>query len=326
MRQLEQTLIRTRSVLRKAWSRVGSTDPELVAPARLVLQVDDSDLSGSMGTGVPMTMAEWSQAIAQVVEWLGPVPVTVIATHNADDPQVADLIRFAHRLECSTRLVTDGTGIDVSRAETLIDMGLDSVRLIIGGVSEDVQRQTVGNAAIEATSAVDALLEVRQERGVSLDLEIAIPWVNGVTTELSAVVGWARQAGVDGFRIVAPYRADSLPADPELLDTTIDEGADFCRNTSTSIEELHTMVAHQDGAPGIDRSHSRRRLKCPVAGQRIVIGARRAVYSCPFHAPIGSFDTELKAVWSQAGTHLDSVASCSRACVHTELAPEPIFG
>lgn len=326
MRQLEQSLIRTRSILRRAWSRAGVTDPELVAPSQLVLRVDDADLPGVMGSGKSLTLHQWQESIAEVVAWIGPVPVTVIATHNADDSDVPELIRFAHRLECSTRLVTDGTGITPELADHLLSCGLDAVRLLVGGVSELVQRQTVGNAAVEATSALASLHTARLEAGARLDIEVAIPWVEGVTLELSAVIGWARQAGADGFRIVAPYRSERLPADPELLDGVVDDYGVFCRNTTTSIEELHTMVAHQDGAPGIGRAHSRRRTKCPVGGQRLVIGRRRSVYSCPFHAPIGDLDAELSQVWQQAGAHLSAIASCNRACVHTELAPQPILG
>ena len=326
MRQLENKLIRTRGVLRRAWSRMASTDPEMVAPARLVLQLDDTDLPGTMGNSEELTVHGWHQLIAQVVEWIGPVPVTVIATHSAGDPLVDELVRFAHRMECHTTLVTDGTGIDEARAETIVDMGLSAVRILVGGVSDGVQKKTVGNFAHEATRAVAALLAARRSRGCDLDVEIMIPWVEGVTAELTAVVGWAKQAGVDGFQVVAPYKAARLPADPESLDTVVDQAGSFCRNTTYSIEELHSMVAHQDGGPGLDRTHARRRGKCPVGGQRIVIGARRAVYSCPFHAPIGVLGDELSAVWSEAGPHLEAISSCSRVCVHAELAPTPILG
>jgi hypothetical protein len=161
---------------------------------------------------------------------------------------------------------------------------------------------------------------------VALDVEVAIPWVDGVTLEINAIIGWARQAGADGFRIIAPYKAQDLPADPELLDGLMDDNEGFCRNTTKSIEEIHTMVAHQDREPGIDRSLSRRRGRCPVGGQRLVIGAHRSVYSCPFHPPIGELGDEVSAVWALAENHLTAISNCTRACVHSELAPEPIFG
>ena len=326
MRQLENKLSQTRGILRRAWSRMGSTDPEMVAPSRLVLRLDDTDLPGSIGNSAEMTAHQWHQLIAQVVEWLGPLPVTVIATHNADDPLVDALVRFAHRMECHTTLVTDGTGIDEDRAEVLLDVGLSAVRILVGGVSDGIQQKTVGNYAHEATRAVAALLGARRERGNALDVEVMIPWVEGVTVELTAIVGWAKQAGVDGFRVTAPYRAERLPADPELLDGVVDDAGSFCRNTAYSIDELHSMVAHQDGAPGIERGRTQRRGKCPVGGQRLVVGARRAVYSCPFHAPVGVLGDELSELWPKAGPHLEAIANCSRACVHAELAPLPILG
>ena len=322
MRKLEQSLIKARAVLRRAWSRAGATDPEIVAPARLVLQLDDTDLPGAMGSAEAMTVDAWNRAVTGVVERLGPLPVTVLATHNSGDAQVVPLIRFAHRLACPTRLITDGSGIDADQAGRLLDAGLGEVVVRVGGVSEAVQRVTVGNAATDATGAVAHLLAARAERETTLDVEISIPWVEGVTQELSAVVGWARQAGANGFRIVAPYRAQGLPADPELLDGTVDAAGGFCRNTETDIADLHTMVAHQDGAPGIARTRSR----CPIAGQRLVIGAGRSVYSCPFHAPIGSLDGEIADVLGQGRAHHEAIRDCSRSCVHTALAPQPIFG
>jgi MoaA/NifB/PqqE/SkfB family radical SAM enzyme len=326
MRQLEHKLNRTRAVLRRAWSRLASVDPDIVAPARLVLQLDDRDLAGTMGTGEELTLQEWNQTIAQVIEWLGPVPVTVIATRNTTDALVPELIRFAHRLECPTTLVTDGTGIDVDKAVELLASGLSSIRVLVGGVSDEVQQRTVGNDAAAATGAVAAMLSARRDTELDIDIEVIIPWVEGVTEELNAIVGWARQAGADGFRLTAPYRAASLPADPELLDEIVDSSEGFCRNTSVNLEELHAMVAHQDGAPGLSRSHSRRRFKCSVGGERLVIGRRRSVYSCPFHAPIVELDVDFASAWAQAGTHLECIATCTRACVHAELAPQPILG
>jgi len=305
---------------------MATTDPEMVAPARLVLRVDDGDLPGSIGISDEMSVQDWNQLIAQVVEWVGPVPVTVIATRSAGDPLVDALVRFAHRMGCHTTLVTNGTGIDAARAEMLLDVGLASVRVLVGGVSDGIQRQTVGNTAQEATRAVAALLNAKRDRASRLDIEIGIPWVNGVTVELKAVVGWAKQAGADGFRIVAPYKAEGLPADPELLDGVVDAAGGFCRNSTYSIEELHSMVAHQDGQPGLARKRAHRRSKCPVGGQRLVVGARRAVYSCPFHAPIGALGEEVSEVWSGAGPHLEAISTCGRVCVHAELAPTPIFG
>jgi len=326
MQQLEQQVMRTRGVLRRAWSRFGVTRPDLVAPARLVLQLDDPNVSHSAGSGEPLSIPEWRDAIASVVERWGPVPVTVLAHRTASDAEAIAAVRFAHRLECPTLLVTDGTGVTDAIADELVGGGLDSVRVIVGGVSDGIQLKTVGNTASQATGTVASFLSSRARVSESLDVEVAIPWVDGVTAELTAIIGWAQEAGVDGFRLVAPYRAERLPADPELLDHVIDAAQGFCRNGPIGIEELHAMVAHQDGEPGLARHHARRRFKCPVGGQRIVVGQRRNVYSCPFHKPIGVLHGDLAEVWSNAGEHFRRIVECKRACVHTQLAPEPILG
>ncbi|MGB0641111.1 MAG: hypothetical protein ACPGTU_17370 [Myxococcota bacterium] len=329
MLELEHQLTRARGILRRAWARTANTDPELVAPARLVLRLDDTDIPGSLGAGELLTIHQWNQVIAQAVEQFGPLPVTVLAQHNTADERIAPLIRFAHRLECHTLLVTDGTGIDDAYAELLVDVGLASIRVLIGGVSDGIQAATVGNTAAEATGAVASLLSARTSRNSTMDIEVAIPWTGPVVMEISAIVGWARQAGVDGVRILAPLLATDLPADPELLDKTIDSSGVFCRNSSVSVDEIHAMVAHQDGKPGLARNNAARRRKkskCPVGGQRLVIGAAGNVYSCPFHPPIGELSEELRDTLALGRAHLEAIASCNRVCSHVELAPAPIFG
>jgi MoaA/NifB/PqqE/SkfB family radical SAM enzyme len=288
------------------------------------LQVDDAGLPGSIGDGAPLSTAQWQNAIAAMVARLGPLPVTVLAQNSGGLPIVAMLVRFAHRLECSTLLVTNGTGVDHSAAHALLSAGLGAVRVHVGGVSEAVQQATVGNSAADATGAVAVLLKARTEGQAPLDVEVAIPWVVGVDEELSAVVGWAKQAGVDGLRIAAPYQATSIPVLAELLNDTINDADGFFRNTSSSIRALHAMADKQDGAPGTPRGSGRRR--CPVGGQRLVIGAQRAVYSCPFQAPMGSLDGEIDDVLSQGRPHLEAIKACTRSCVHPDLAPQPLLG
>ena len=51
MRQLEQQLRLTRAVLRRSWARLSLVDPELGAPARIVIRLDEADLPGSLGPG-----------------------------------------------------------------------------------------------------------------------------------------------------------------------------------------------------------------------------------------------------------------------------------
>lgn len=329
MRKLEHAMADLRASVRRARARTGRTSPDQVRPARLVLRLDDADLPGTLGTGDEMTLAAWRRLLTSAVTWLGPVPVTMLAVHNARHPYLAELVRFTHRLECDTELVTDGTGLDLDKAEELVDCGLAAARVLVGGMSEDVHRAVVGGELADATGAVAALIAAARDRGAPLDVEIGIPWQEPVQSELRAVIGWARQVGANGFRLMAPWRAERVPMDPELLDGVGDEPAPFNRTPAATLEELHGMAAAQDGQPGLSRSglgFRRRSFRCPVGGQRLEIGARGQLSCCPFKAPIGRVGEDLKSSWGAAGPHLEAIASCDRACAHPELAPRPILG
>ena len=97
MRQLEQRLRLTRAALRRSWARLSRVDPELGAPARLVLRLDDADLPGSLGEGTLLQPRDYDQILAQAVQWLGPIEVTVLATHSGDHASLIPMVRFAHR-------------------------------------------------------------------------------------------------------------------------------------------------------------------------------------------------------------------------------------
>jgi hypothetical protein len=329
MRVLEHKLAHARGTVRRAVSRLGLTDPNRLRPARLVLRIDDGDLEGSLGTGERTSSARLQRIVIEMVDWLGPVPMTLLATREGGSHLVETLVRFAHRLECPTQLVTAGKGIDQDRAEALVDCGLMGVRVLVGGVSDGVQRSVVGQPAIEATDAVMALLAARESRRAALDIEVGIPWKGRADEELRAVVGWARQVGVDGFRVIAPYKATDLPVHAELLDEIAGASDDFNRTDPATLSEIHAMVVNQDSQPGAPRTHGklqRRRFSCPVGGQRLEFTTQGHISSCPFKTPIAEAEGSVEQIWAGAGAHLEAIKSCDRVCAHVELAPQRIWG
>lgn len=321
MRKLEHALADLRGALRRARARLPSADPARVEPARLVIRLDDADFPNLILDGDALGLPDWRRVLASAVTWLGPVPVTVQAGHRAQHPYLAEIVRFAHRLECRTLLVTDGGGLGSAGAEELVDCGLAAARIWVGGVSEHVHEAVVGSPLADATGALAALSAARKSRGARLDLEVGIPWQGPVASEVKAIIGWARQAGLDGFRLVAPWRATRVPTDPELLDDLSDEPLPFNRTPAPTFDELHAMAASQDGEPGFARSGSSRRNACPVGGQRVEITATGGLFCCPFKEPIGDVDDDLRSAWAAAGPHLQAISACDRACAHVELAP-----
>ena len=329
MRVLEHRLAMARGTVRRAVSRLGLKDPEWVQPARLVLRMDEGDLTGSLGDGEPLNQAALQRALIDAVEWLGPIPVTFLALESSGSHLVESLIRFAHRLECPTELVTAGRGIDREQAEALVDCGLKAVRVLVGGVSDRVQQSVIGLPAIEATDAVAALLAARDNRRAAMDIEVGIPWRGRSNEEMRAVVGWARQAGVDGYRVLAPWSAEDMPVDAELLDDMGGVRDGFNRTDPATVVEIHAMVAHQDGQPGAPRVQGnlkRRRFRCPVGGQRVELTVNGHLRSCPFKGDIAASNGTLSERWSQSRSHLQAIHSCDRMCAHVELAPQRVLG
>ncbi len=331
MRQLEHRLAWSRLRIRQGLARLGPRDPARTIPARLSLRLDEADLPFELGQGAVLTPAAWHRGIVAMVELAGPLPVTILAGGKAGAPIAAELVRFAHRLECPVTLVCDGRGVDFAKAAELIDRGLRNLRVLIGGVSAEVHQAVLhpsgdGASLDEATGAVTAAVAARADRKARLDIEVGLPWRGPAHAEARAVLGWARQAGADGFRLLPPWLAADVAVDPELLDSLADPSDPFQRTDAGTIAALHAAAAHADGKPGHARVHalgSRRHRPCPVGGLRLELSARGRLCCCPFLPPIADAiepaSQDLPEAWAQAGPHLAAIRACDRLCAHPEL-------
>jgi len=308
MKLLQNTLLQLRTSSRRAAARLGRRRPSQVRPARLVIRLDDADLSGTL-SGERAPLARWQAWLVEAIQWLGTTPVTLRAGSLGGDGLTVDLVRFAHRLDCPTLLACDGAGLDDDAALRLVDAGLSAVRL---EVSDD-------GALAEA--AAQALVAARQQRRVTLDIEVVLIWQGAADTVAPSVLHWVRRVGCDGFRISPPWRAENMPADPALLERLLAEAGPLNRTHRGAVPELHAMVAQQDGEPGMAKPRTGRR--CPVGGQRVVLAADGGMWSCPFKVAVPRGGTVAER-WEEAGAHLGEIAGCGRACAHVELAPEPV--
>ena len=318
MRALEQGIAGLRATGRRLVSRSGRA----VRPARL-------DLSLVPDGGEALSASEWRRVLVRAVDWLGPVAVHILAPDQADDPLLADLIRFAHRLECRVTLYTNGRGIDTARAEELVDHGLAAVVIGMGGVSDPLQQQLTGASAEAALGALRALGAARADRGLPLDIEVSLAWVQGAATEGRAVLGLARQAGADGFSVVLPHQGKQLDPDSATLHELLATPAPFNRSAAYVAEAYAAMLREGGDAPGASRAATGAtgRLPCPVGGERLSVSRSGRLASCPFQAPIVPRVGDVRADWlAHAAPHLQAIRACSRACAHPELAPTPLLG
>ncbi len=312
MRRLQHHIAEARAAARNLSARLGPLQPADLRPARLVLRLDDADLPGSLGEGAPLAEAALQARIAEAVGWLGPLPVTVFSAGiDAEGPAI-ELLRFAHRLDNATTLVTAGLGLDERVALALMDAGLGRLCLRL-----DADSAAPGSPA---QGALKALRFARNARQAPLDLECWLPWEGASAAAAPALLLWARAAGADGLRVVAPWRAEDLsPAPPPAAAPPFDR-------TDPGTRALLARMKDATPGPGADgRSALRRPFgPCPVGGQRLELTLNGRLCACPFQVPIPGDGALASRVATGASDHLQAISACDRVCAHPELVPAPL--
>jgi hypothetical protein len=300
---------------------VGRLLQRVPVPARLVL--DLGRCWNGQPHAAPASLERWQHQLLAVIDWLGPVPVTFLTRSHRLPALVPELIRFLHRLGCSVSLYGVDSGIDDELALRLVDLGLERACLVLGGVTPDLHAEVSGRSVGRTTAAVTALVRAREQRGASLDVVVDFPCTPGTAKDLPAVMGWARQAGADGFAVSPPFLAPAASARlPSSLSRRILElersGDGFHRTPRGTARALEATWAAGDGGPG-----GLGPTRCPVAGLRMDLRACGRFGACPFHRSIGQLEpgTDPAAAWADGGGHFEATRSCERRCWHQELIP-----
>lgn len=281
MKAVEQFRIHAAAAWRSRRARSGG-EP---LPAHLVLRLDGFDAPAPTPAST-LALADWHARIVSVLEVTRPLPVRVIA--EAGNPLLAEVARFAWRLECPVTVRT-GPGIDRHIAEALVDAGV---------------RRIVVVAALEAD--VVALVAARLSRNARLDVVVEIPFRVGV--DPVAATEALRAAGADGAWVGAPWRSGPTGAAGAIAGWH----ASFHRTPATVMAALSRF----DGGVGVPRT----RGVCPVGGLRVELGPDGTWSQCPFH-PGATTALEFVAAWPALASHRSTIRTCTRACVHAELAP-----
>lgn len=290
-------------------------------PGRVV--VDPSMAWSGVPQAKPLPLERWQSILLSAVEWLGPVPVTFLSRSQAVSPLLPELVRFANRLECAVTLYGVEGGIDDELALRLVDCGLNRACLVLGGVTPDLQAEVSGRSVGRTTAAVNALVQARERRRVDLDVVVDFPCTPATAKDLEAVLGWARQAGADGFAVSPPFLAPATPAQVDdalarrvaALEASRDP---FHRTARDTVTALRSTWEAGDGGPG-----GLGPTRCPVAGLRIDVRACGRFGSCPFHRSIGRLESgsNVADAWALGEAHFEAVHSCARRCWHQGLVP-----
>lgn len=294
----------------------------VLRPARVVLDLGRC-WNGEAATG-PLPIEVWQRALLEVVEWLGPVPVSFLSRSDHLPADLPELLRFVTRLGCPSALFGVDGGVDDDLALRLVDLGLRRACLVLGGVNPDLHAEVSGLPLEPTTAAIGALVRAREARRGGLDVVVAFPCTPNTASNLSGVEGWARQVGADGFAVAPPFHAPPAPAEVpaavlarvRALERSRER---FHRTPPGTAEALRSTWSAGDGGPG-----GRGPARCPVVGLRLDIRACGRFGACPFQRSLDRIDggRPLAAAWAAGRAHFDAIRACGRRCWHPELVPD----
>lgn len=311
MKFVEQLRVWGRAERRRLADQVrgrGLPVPGSSFPARLDLLLDDLGTPTPAPGDAPLEVWE-----ARIVSWVmasGPLPVRIVG--HATHPLLAELARFAWRLECPGQVRTTARGLDTTLANALIDAGVKRVTLVDDG---GVHLGAAGDAsALEA--ALHALSAARASRAVKVDLVVELPFPTLLVAgspDLAATSARLRAAGADGLEVGAPWQGGPWGADgQEVLSRSRAWVASFHR---TAPSTWHILSRYDGAGPGAPRAHGR----CPVAGLRLALGPDGMVCSCPFQQGAVTLGEDAAAVLRALADHRSRIHACERTCVHAVL-------
>lgn len=160
------------------------------------LRLDDFDGPGN-GPPAKLDIDGWQEQVVAFVQWAGPMPARLIA--HADHRDLADLVRFCHRLEMATTVRTGPAGLGTARAEELLDRGMATCELVVDALDA------------EAEEAARALVHARHSRAGQLAVHLH---VRGHVPPSDDLRARARSLGIDRVVASAPWVGpDGLPGE-----------------------------------------------------------------------------------------------------------------
>lgn len=274
----------------------------ITKPTILTLRWGECDLPNSVGLGTKKSVAEFQQLIAEFVQHSGPFIVRILAMENANDPDIPKLLRFAHRLDCETELVVNGENITQEIARELVESGVHTIWIGIGGVSAHVHYLSTGLDIEQTTSALQYLLTAAKTTNAT-NIGVLVPWEKESPSEMSAIRSWVEEMGVEQVHILFPFY-----------------GKNLSKKSVPQHQYLSKMLGKilQDNSekPGWSRKYP---LFCPIGNKRLEISKTGKICSCPFKTSIKWQKESFLDIWKKLVDHRTEISNCNRVCLHREL-------
>lgn len=292
--------ISLRSALRTLRYRLPLTPK---GPHQLTLRFGKRDNPMALGIGKKRGLKEFQSLIADCVQ-VGTRSIHFIVDDEVEDADIPLLIRFAHRLGCSTEVVLSGKGVTSDVAKRLLLSGVDWVWMLFGGVSAAVHVDTVGISIEESTQSLQNVLQQRIELELqNVHVGLLLPWSKETPAQSTAIKSWSVEMGVDSVQPHFPYFGKDMSSEP--------------LPQHQHLSRLLQFVWQDDSdEPGWKRRYP---WACPVGTNRLEVSKYGRACSCPHKSPVVWNKQSLTDLWSTLSTHRNEIQSCERVCLHREL-------
>ena len=292
--------ISIRSTLRKLRSHTPFSSK---GPRQLTLRFGKRDSAMALGIGKKRSLAEFQGLIADCVQ-AGTKSVHFIVDDEIEDTDIPQLIRFAHRLGCSTEVMLSGKNVTEPNAERLLLSGAEWVWMLFGGVSADVHMDSVGISIEESTQALQQLCKQREALELTdVRIGLLLPWTKDTPSQSSAIKDWSIELGVDVVQPHFPYFGKDMSSEP--------------LPQHQHLSRLLQFVWQDDSdEPGWKRRYP---WSCPVGSNRLEVSKYGRVCSCPHKTPLVWQKETLSALWDKLEPHRTEIQSCERVCLHRDL-------
>ncbi len=142
---------------------------------------------------------EWKSIVTDLRDWVGPYRAQLAGGEPFIRKDLLDIVRHATRNDVFTGVVTNGTLIDRSLAEDIVDSGLSYIHVSVDGIKPETHDELRGIRGVydKTMSGIDHLVSASRGSGPSISIASVINRKN--VKELVDLVHFVEEKGLKGI-------------------------------------------------------------------------------------------------------------------------------
>ena len=280
-----QFIIQKKMALRQRINSLRAFLPmQHVRPQHLTFRFESQGGTSSEDNAA-INVAEFERLIIDFVASCGVNPVHIIALGDGSKVSVARLLKFAHRLDCPTKVVLDGRGMTEDVVKELVYSGVSEISIVFGGISSKEHKANTGLDIEVSTEVLMMFLKHRADSSTKITIELHRQ--EGGRGERQAIQDWASEIGVD--EVYAATGATYVNTSGANKSSSFIGQA--VRRFSTSVGNRYLGWNNLWGT------------NCLFGGTRLEITETGQASCCPMRSPVPIKDRSIAQVWEQLREH-----------------------